>query len=404
MATVRWIGAAPAITQLDTFTPSAVDVSDTFTITCNGKDVVFTATAGTVANVTAGLVALLSSTTSPPPPEFQEVTWTDNVTTLSCVAKTAGKPYTFTSSSVGGGLARAATRANSGPNDVSIGANWSTGTVPASDDIVIDSSAISMLYSLAQQAVTPTSVTVGPNYSGQIGLPAISGSGYAEYREQYLRYAPTTVTYAGKGNRARISTEGATCALTVNDTGSSADPGLPCLLLKGTVLTLRVNKGTVGVAAQPTETATLVAATVSYIVNQDRDASLLMGSGCATLPSLTMAGGDVTAYNTISASLLQGGTLNQITGAQTACVNERGTLVYRSITTMASYKSGQGTLDLSQDGRARTITVCELGKGSSLLDPLRSATFTNKVKLVHCAIGDIDLDLGSDISLVPTAN
>ena len=120
----------------------------------NGKAVVFTATAATVANVTAGLVALLNATTAPP--EHQEITWANITTALTGTADTPGKPFTQTSSSVGGTLTTAVTTANKSSNDVNDAQNWSLGTVPANgEDVYIQDTDKSLLYNLsALSAVT----------------------------------------------------------------------------------------------------------------------------------------------------------------------------------------------------------------------------------------------------------
>ena len=177
MAEKLWLGTAKAVPQLNTITPGSVDIGDTFTVTINLKAITFTATAATVANVTAGLVALLEASDEP---EFSEVTWTDNTTNILATGPADGTPFTQTSSSSGGTLSTTTTTTPTGPNWVSNAANWSENAVPAAaDNIVIDNTDVSLLYGTLSNA--PTSITVGMAFTGAIGLPARNPNGYAEY-------------------------------------------------------------------------------------------------------------------------------------------------------------------------------------------------------------------------------
>lgn len=89
-------GDVPKVKQVWPVTPANVEVGDKFRCTVQGradKFVEFTATAATVANVTAGLQTLLALSDIP---EFKEVTFVDNTTSIGLTAKTAGKPFEFT--------------------------------------------------------------------------------------------------------------------------------------------------------------------------------------------------------------------------------------------------------------------------------------------------------------------
>lgn len=85
-----------ALEQTVEFTPANVEVDDIFSITINDSVFAFIATAATVANVTAGLVALINAGTEP-------VAATDNTTKLTVVADTPGKEFTYATSAVDGG-------------------------------------------------------------------------------------------------------------------------------------------------------------------------------------------------------------------------------------------------------------------------------------------------------------
>jgi hypothetical protein len=59
MASRLYRGDSVPVAQVTKITPANVLVGDTFTITCNGKSVVYVALAATVADVVAGLIAAL---------------------------------------------------------------------------------------------------------------------------------------------------------------------------------------------------------------------------------------------------------------------------------------------------------------------------------------------------------
>ena len=90
--------AATAVAQAFTVTPLHVEQGDTFTVTINGTAIPFTATAATVANVTAGLVSAINGTTG----IKDLVLAADNSTYLTITSKTAGTSFTCTSYATAG--------------------------------------------------------------------------------------------------------------------------------------------------------------------------------------------------------------------------------------------------------------------------------------------------------------
>ena len=102
MTTKIWRGDAPAVAQVSRITPATVEIGDTFTVTINGKSITVTATAATVANITALMTAAIAASDIP---EFQEVTAADATTSLTLTANTAGVPFVVTSSASNGGSA-----------------------------------------------------------------------------------------------------------------------------------------------------------------------------------------------------------------------------------------------------------------------------------------------------------
>lgn len=102
MTTKIWRGDAPAVAQVTRLTPAIVEIGDTFSVNINGKSETVTATAATVANVVALLVASINASNIP---ELQEVSAAaDGSTSVLLTARTAGIPFTVTTSASNGGV------------------------------------------------------------------------------------------------------------------------------------------------------------------------------------------------------------------------------------------------------------------------------------------------------------
>jgi hypothetical protein len=93
-------GDSPPIAQITKVTPLNVVTGDTFFVSCNGKSVNYVAQASTVADVVAGLVAALQSTSIPEFGEFLASSSIDG-TYLTLVATTSGVPFEVTASTTG---------------------------------------------------------------------------------------------------------------------------------------------------------------------------------------------------------------------------------------------------------------------------------------------------------------
>ena len=95
MATKQWTGNAVAVKDVWTITPGGTIASgSTFTLSINGKSIVYTSTGSTVAGVTAGIAALWNNTETPTPPEFRELVAVDNTTSVTLTGRLEGRPHT----------------------------------------------------------------------------------------------------------------------------------------------------------------------------------------------------------------------------------------------------------------------------------------------------------------------
>jgi hypothetical protein len=405
MATNKWRGDAPAVAQVNTVTPASVTIGNVFTLTINGKAVTFTATAATVANVTAGLVAAVTASTIP---EFQEVTATDGTTVLTLTANTPGKPFTQTSSSATGtgsgghSLTTSTTTANSGPNNWDVAANWSAGSVPtSSDDVYIENSAVDILYGLSQSSVTLTTLNIANSFTGKIGLPQISESGgYYEYRTRYLAIKATTVNIGyGEGSgsgRMLLDLLANATTLQITNTGSPVDQAIPALCIAGggSTYTPTVLAGSVGFAVEVGQTATLDTPEIGG------DAVVTFGSGC-TITTLTVNSGTAWLYAGLTTLNVTSGTVYCMAGAVGTANLDGGTVYYQSTGTITTLKVGTGAaIDFTHDQRARTVTNATLEATGAITDTYKTVTWTNGLALNRCSLGEVTLDLGAHFTLL----
>lgn len=407
MATKRWIGNAPAVAQVQTYVLAGTwETSDVITFTIGTKSVSTTATSTTIATIGAALVTFWNALDSTAYPEFAEITASFSTATLTLTADTAGKPFTVTISTTetGGGAADAqtidgttsstgtASTANSGPNVYSLASNWDTGTAPVDgDDIFFDSGSVDCLYDLSYSSITPLSITIGPGYSGKIGLPETNednaSTPYREYRTTYLTLGNSgdatniAVTINGGGGRVKLNFGTSQYTALVRNTGQRFETQIPTLLLRGTHASsaLHVNKGDVGVAFFGGETSTLLTLNVGYQTNPAGDSSVVLGSGVTlTNATIVQTGGtlETNSATTGTATItLYDGLLTLQSGGQLGLTVRGGRCVYNSTGTLggAPVVSGTGILDFGQDLRTKTVTnpIDVFGESARVRDPNR---------------------------------
>ena len=384
MAKVDWLGRALAIAQLETITVTGpVVAAETWTVTINGKSYTHAAVAGTTADVTAGLVALLNASEEL---EFSSITWADADPDITATADDAGVPFTLTVStnSAGGSIATVTTTAATGPNHADNVNNWSSGTVPAAaDDVHVQNTAVSILYGLdGIDAVTFASFHVHASFTGEIGLPKTNDAGYPEYRAEYLLVDSTLAFFhEGEGSgsgRLKIDFDTIQTAIEVRGTGGALETGVPALLIKGTHAsnTLDVHDGTVGVAFFGTEVAAVVTSSQS-------GGDVILGPGC-TLTTLQVQGGSLVAESNSTTITQDGGTVTILGSATVGTIDLReGVLDYLSSGTATTVNIGgkpnPATIDCSRDRSGRTFTTTTLHENGRIVDPAKTITHTNGV-------------------------
>lgn len=409
MATLRWRGDVPAVSQTNTVTVGGTAANgQIYSVTINTHVVSYTATGiDTNTTIAAALQALLAASTIA---EFQEVTWTVLTTVITGVATLAGRPFTNTSAATGTGtLVTAITIASSGPNDVSIAGNWSTGSLPANGDTVfVQNSNSDLLYGLSSlSAVSLASLIIDASFTATVGLPYTNASGgYVEYRARYwqIQSALVSIGYGPGSASGRIMHDAGSataCTWTVFNTGQTVEQNLPSLILKGTNAgnILFALKGSIGVAIFASETSTLATLDCGFTSNQSGDVTILCGSGL-TLTTLNQTGGAITLNAGLTTLSTIGGKITIWAGNITTLTNEGATVVYNDSGTITTANvSKTGVMDLSQAQPNLTITNCTLNAGATWLDPNRRGTYSNGVILNLCSLTDVTLNLGNNEKL-----
>ena len=399
MTDIRYTGEALAVAQVDKFTPATVEVDDIFTLTITGYDgtshvVNFTATAATVANVTAGLSAAWNAATHA---LCTPITASDQTTYLDLTADIAGDAFSVASTTTDGGgndtqtMPRAAVTANSGPKDWSVATNWDGGAVPGgagSQNVYIENATNDILYGLDQSGIANTldSLNIGHSFTGKIGTNGATGhSGtYLQIKASALdigyHYGSGSPTGSG---RLKIDLGTVSSTVTIHNTGTNTDTGKPSVRLLATnaTTTISVHKGKVGVAFEAGETSTVLTITEGYVSNIKSDSDLHIGTG-VTLTTLAKTGGDCDLGCAATTVTNDGGdmvthgsgeieTLNVFSGTVTS--NSAG-----KITGMVV--KGNGIVDFSKSSAARTVEAPVLNPTGKIIYDPAIVTMTSKIQ------------------------
>ena len=367
MATKRWLGSATAKYDVWTLTVSGTMVSQTYTMTVNGKTVTYVAGgADTAAIILDALVAAWNASIAP---EFMEMTALSlpvggPTTSATFTGDTIGKPSTI-AVSTGGAATFAITNTilATGPNDFTNAQNWSGGVAPAnSDTLVFDAGNAACKYNL-NSSLTGVTIDIHQGYAGTIGLPTLNSdsSVYSEYRTTRLTLAGGTAQInSTQVKRCNLAFGANTATVRVLATGQRIDNAVPVVLITGGdgSSSLSVSRGDIGVAFYVGQTATFPTVNIGTALSTGNDAAVVFGSG-ATLTTLTKNSGAVEVNGNVT-TLTQGaagGSLTISAGAVTTLTAYGGTvfiLTTGAITTMNLY--GSAIIDCDSDPRGKTVT------------------------------------------------
>jgi hypothetical protein len=395
MAVVKWNGGASLVAQVDTLTVGGtVENDDVFTITLTGENGATSSISvgsgdhgGNTSSVASALQAECAASTDP---LFAAITWTQPTQpTVRATAKIPGVPFylTVATTEAGGGaadaqtFARAATTANSGPNDWNTASNWSGSSVPVStDDVLLNGSRFSVLYGLDQSSVALSSLRVGPTMQGTIGNP-VDGYNLEIDATDLIIESPF----------CRVWFDGSTTRTTVTATPQGSDS----VVLGGSHTTLTLTgqavRGEVRTLASTSHSTT-------NVLNIGPGGRLSVGSnsgsGTVRLDGgvVDWAGGNISTVDIIRGIFKQ----TQDGTVTTARVYSRGVYDCRSSGTIAALSTFGGRADFTQsEVSGVTITNATLVAGElDLRSGLDNVTLTNNPTTTA---GQVFIDRGQTV-------
>lgn len=410
MANKTFLGIAPTVAQVTTIVAVGISDATVYTITIGKSSVSHTTTS---TSASALITALLAAAQASTDPEFLELTWASPAsTTITATANTPGVAHTISVS--GSGLGGSITTANAGPNEWRSVLNWSEGSVPTgADTVFIDNTSVDILYGLDQTGAGGFygTINIGPNYTGNIGLPEVNAGGYDEYRPTHLTFrtsGATTLNYEGACSRAKFDFGATAGVANMKGSGSRIENAYPAVMLTGAIQYLRCYKGDIGVAVLPGQSSTIGASSgeiyVGYVTGASSDVRLqLGGSGTVTInsgASFNLTGGKTTIYNSNlpgTANISEPATLVLLAGTG-ANVNNNGKLEWFGGNISGTYTGGPKSIFQRYDGKtAITFAYGILETGAQFYDPNGTITFpTGGLKPRACRLTDVKVDLGLD--------
>lgn len=396
MATRTWIGNAVATKDVWTITVANTwATGDTGTITVNSKDLVVTiGTLVTTAQVATSIKEAWESgsftdTTASKIPqgggtsitEMSELTATVSGSTVILTADTAGVPHTISVSEVTAGsgtLSIGHTVTATGPNYFGNVDNWAEGAAATTgDDMVVDRP-VSILYDLAQSAVTLATLTITERFTSAayIGLPFRNTGGYEEYRATELAISATVITARSRSGLIKINLGTAQTTASIFGGATSAETGRPAFQLRGThasnvvnVLGASANVG-IGSNDEAATVATLRHTLGTVVVGKNVTLTTYnKSSGTGTLKCAA-----TTVTNTAGTLAVEGA------GAITTLNASGGTTSHGGTGTVTTANiSNAGVLDFNSSNLAITLTNTNLNDNGQLLDRNDRVTFTNPI-------------------------
>jgi len=386
MATIRWTGLAPNVQQVDTIQITAYDAATTYTVTIGNVAVSVVGT--TDANGTAS--ALNTALGLSGHAYFSAVTWTVSTDTVTGTGVN-GEPFILTASVAGGtgtvSHTAEATAAESA-NHFTVAENWSSNTVPTTnDEIIFDKGSTPLLWDIDQNALSLNLVRTDRAYTGYIGLNphafmsnGTEATSTPEYRETHFKIDADRIeigresgnqTGAGQG-RVNIDNgdAGTPVCIVFNTAASARDTGQLAVDYvandAAAVLTVINAPGGVGVAVKlPGTTAVLASIDVQGSNAANR---VVVGEGTTVTNYRQNSGVNILACAADLAGWIRvnGGTLTTLgeewTAATVDIYGGRVNMDHYDSTTLATTTNvwNGATLDLSRNSRTRTISTVKL--------------------------------------------
>lgn len=374
MAKLIFIGAAQAVSQIDTITQTGTFAAgDTVTIKVNARFVKYTCVTGDTPTTVAAALLLLCQTATAP--EFKEIAWTSTAAAVITATSTAGVPVTITTSdtAASGTSTLANVQAATGPWHWDNVLNWSTGAVPTTgDEVYVDDPNQVIAYGL------PTSLSIGKLHvrTGKLGLPDRNAGGYMEYRPTRAAITCTNVLIGNQDAKGpslcRLDLLLSAAVVVVYGSGTGTNAAAVDLLLNNSGASVAAITGQVSIADGGDETSTVGTVSVG------KNAAMTIGPG-VTVTTVNTSGNTIVSASVTTLNVNDGTTTLVGTATVTTLNVTAGTCMHKSSGTITTANVGPGTLNCSEDPRTRTITNATLNKGGVIDDAYQAITYTNKV-------------------------
>lgn len=357
MATMRFIGSASAIKKVSTYAFAGTwESTDIIRVAFGSKRYDFIAGSTTIATILSTLVTNWKALDKQLYQEFFTVTPSADSSTLTVTSVTAGEDFicTITPLETGGGSADSQTiegagtattgtvaTANSGPYNWDVAQNWSSGSVPVSNDTVyIDKPGAWIKYGLSQSSVTLTKLVVSSNC--RIGLPDVNAKGYTEYLTKKLAISATTLLIDSSASTIRFDVGSNQTACTMSGTGTLHFVGTHA---SNTVTT---QAGTMQIANLGGETATVATLKVGGGV-------VFCGTG-TTLTTVIVDNGSLETNSNITTLTVNRGFMTVTAGAVSQLNQYGGTVNYNTSGTLGGNTVCYGSLFFDRTQVEKTVT------------------------------------------------
>ena len=401
MSKKTWTGAGSAAPRIENWAIGSSTVGQTFTATSpNGSVATYTAVTGdTTSTIATGLADACAAITDG---QFTELTFAASGANMTVTGPSDGAPFTLTSGGTGTTTVTV-TQTQLSPHDYTRAANWLGGVAPvANDDIVFDTGSVDVLYNL--DGFTGTVFTSWKRlytYTGKIGLPDTSSSGYREYRPTHCEVDSTSIRVEQSQSdgdssiRVKATNAGAT---TVTVTGAGAVQSTTTWLtevynLPASSIVLNTG-GSLAIAPYASQTATVATLTST-------NGALRVGAG-TTLTTPTIKGGVAeiaTSYTTLTVDTAATVTVTTAAAAATSTDIESGTVIWVSTGTPGAVTLGtDGILDLSQCPQAVAVGTITT-RGGRLYDPNGRLTKPYTFSCPNHSISEVSPDFGTGFTL-----
>jgi hypothetical protein len=282
--------------------------------------------------------------------------------------------------------------ANSGPKDLSLDANWDTGSAPGGapgQDVWIENYSGDLTDGLDWSAIANTldSLNIALSCTSSIGVNGATGHSGTYFKVKASKvdigYNYGAGASVGSG-RIMIDTGSVASIITIFDNAPVAtDTDKPAirLLANNAATVIHVKKGSVGVAFEAGETSTVGTINETFVNNINTDASLFIGVG-VTMSALNKKGGDcilgcsVANITNEAGDMITHGTgavLNFNVNGGTVTSNSTGTITTLSV-------DGTGIADFSQSSEARIVTTAKIDPGGKIIYDPGIVDMTNKIQ------------------------